>query len=110
MTRREFTQATKKARYEHCKDANGIPHCEYCGGLFSAANPPEYHHHVEAESGGDNSFENCRCIGKKCCHRGETSRFKTACAKADRIRATAAGMKRRYPWPKQKFGGWRKAI
>lgn len=101
--RREFSQATKKARYKHCENDDGEPRCEYCGGPFSASNPPEYHHHVEAESGGDNSFENCRVIGKKCCHVRETSRFKTACAKADRLRARDAGLRKPSPaWGKQK--------
>ena len=95
MSRKEFTKATKKARYEHCRRVDGVPHCEYCGGTFSASNPPEYHHHKEAESGGDNSFENCRVIGAKCCHVKETGKFKTACAKADRIRDDHRGVQPR---------------
>ena len=101
--RREFSTSTKAARYEHCK-VDGEPRCEYCGGPFSPSNPPEYHHHKEAESGGNNSFENCRVIGKKCCHVRETGIFKTACAKADRVKRKAAGVKRKYKWPKRRFG------
>ncbi len=108
--RREFSQATKKARHEHCKNDAGEPRCEYCGGPFSASNPPEYHHHKEAESDGDNSFENCRVIGKKCCHQAETSKFKTACAKADRIASRIAGLRKPSPaWGRQRGFGSRRS-
>jgi 5-methylcytosine-specific restriction enzyme A len=110
--RMEFAQSTKKARWLHCHDGKGIPHCEYCGGEFSASNPPEYHHHKEAQSRGDNSFQNCRVIGKKCCHVRETSRFKTECAKADRNRATTANLKRpsRNPIPGSRNTPWKRTM
>lgn len=98
MSRKEFSKPTKQSRYEHCK-IDGVPRCEYCGGPFSASNPPEYHHHHEAETGGDNSFENCRVIGAKCCHVKETGKFKTACSKSDRIAERVAGQRR----PRQKI-------
>jgi len=101
--RLEFSQATKKARWLHCHDSKGVPHCEYCGAEITEANPADYHHHKEAESGGDNSFQNCRVVCRKTCHKKETARFKTECAKADRSASYRSGLKRKYPWPRQKF-------
>lgn len=106
--RLEFTHATKKARWLHCHDSKGVPHCEYCGAEITEANPADYHHHKEAESGGDNSFQNCRVVCRKTCHKKETARFKTECAKADRSASYRSGLRP----PKQKiasrpFQQWR---
>lgn len=59
MSRQEFTKKTKAARFLHCK---GI--CESCG--LKILCTPEYDHDMPAALGGDNSFENCRCLCSKC--------------------------------------------
>ena len=104
--RLEFSQATKKSRWVHCHDSKGVPHCEYCGAEITDANPAEIHHHKEAASGGDNSFQNARVVCKKTCHQAITAKFKTDCAKADRIVARRAGLRR--PRPKIQSAGFRK--
>lgn len=52
----------------------------------------EYHHEVEAERGGDNSFENARAVCIKC-HRRLTKAFVQAKAKAERQRAVQLNSK-----------------
>lgn len=74
-----FSQATKKARLAHSGKR-----CEGCGQEFSASNPPEFDHAKEAWEGGDASFENCRALGHKCCHRPKTDAANTRRTKADR--------------------------
>lgn len=111
MTARlEFSQKTKKARNDHCRDKDGVIHCEYCGAAITEANPADHDHYKEAESGGDNSFENCRVVCRKTCHKKKTAEFKTACAKADRLKAWQENTRR----TKQKirsrpFDKWRVA-
>lgn len=82
----EFDQATKKARLAHSgKRCEGIlENGDLCGQQFTASNPPEFDHDKEAWEGGDASFENCRALGKKCCHRPKTDAATTRRAKADR--------------------------
>jgi hypothetical protein len=49
-------------------------------------------------------------IGKKCCHQAETSKFKTACAKADRIASRIAGLRKPSPaWGRQRGFGSRRS-
>lgn len=86
--RREFSEATKRARYEHCK---GI--CE-CGCNMPIVGRPEYHHAIEAGLKDDNSFDNCRCLSKKC-HRHITSEVSIPrIAKVKRISDKAIGLRR----------------
>jgi hypothetical protein len=93
--RAEFSVATKKARNEHCRDENGDIRCETCGAITGTeANPADHDHYNEDASGGDNSFENCRVVCRKTCHKKKTAEFKTACAKADRSKARAEGTRR----------------
>jgi hypothetical protein len=106
--RLEFSQSTKKARWVHCHDSKGIPHCEYCWAEITAANPCEYDHYKEAHDGGDNSFENCRVACKKTCHKKKTAEFKTSCAKSERLKNTAKGANLRRPRPKIQSAGFRK--
>lgn len=84
--RLEFTTKTKKARWAHCK---GLCEAEIDGticGEVLVKGKIEYHHYVECEYGGDNSFENCRTVSKAC-HVILTSRFVGAIRKADRMHA-----------------------
>ena len=110
MTRLEFTQSTKKARWAHCHWADGKPHCEAkgCGAEITAANPCEYDHHKEARDGGDNSFANCRVVCKKTCHKKKTAEFKTSCAKSDRLKNLAKGANLRRPRQKIQSAGFKK--
>jgi hypothetical protein len=105
--RLEFSQSTKKARWAHCHDSKGIPHCEYCGGPFDKTNVPEAHHHKRAGDGGDNSFQNCRIIGSRCCHRDDTNEYITARAKSARLAFPPSLKKPSKAWP-YKVRGFRK--
>ena len=65
MTRREFSQATRKAAW---KRASGTCECG-CGQPFDLNHPkgcPEYHHRIEAVLGGGNDLDNCMCIRRDC--------------------------------------------
>ena len=84
MARLEFSMTTKVKRFDFAKG-----HCEYCG-IKLLVGDAEFHHEVEAERGGDNSFENCRALCKPC-HAGETKKFVKAKAKAIRVKARHIG-------------------
>lgn len=99
MTKRlEFTRKTKEARLAHSG--------ELCEAIWDGArcNMPltpgqrEYHHEVEAERGGDNSFDNCRAVCVKC-HKKLTALFVMAKAKAERQRAGQMNSKPSSPRP-----------
>jgi len=84
--RLEFTRKTKEARAIHAGWlCEAIWEGKRCNVELTAGRI-EYHHEVEAERGGDNSFDNCRatCIP---CHRLLTKAFVQAKAKAERQRA-----------------------
>lgn len=59
MTRSEFSKKTKLERFEHAQG-----HCETCG--CKIVGSAEYDHQIPDNLGGENSFENCRCLCKKC--------------------------------------------
>ena len=90
MPRREFPVAVRKAAWSRCAGR-----CEGCGGSFSAANPPEYDHAIEAALGGEPILENCRVLGKRCCHDPKSRERAAPIAKAARIERKAAGLKPR---------------
>ncbi len=75
-----FSVSVKKQRWRHC---NGI--CEGpCAMRIDGR--PEYHHYKEKGLGGKGTFENCRCLCKKC-HRHITSTQSIPLiSKADRMR------------------------
>ena len=70
-----------------------------CNAVLAAGNI-EYHHEVEAESGGDNSFENCRAVCIPC-HKLLTKPFVQAIRKADRQKAAHLNAE---PPPTRKVG------
>jgi hypothetical protein len=110
--RSEFSQATKKAalkrsngRCEGIINADG----ERCPMIFNAANPCEFHHKVAAAAGGDNSLDNCLCLGGKCCHPKETKPFVKRIRKADRQSHESHWLKRNYgkrKIPSRPFSKW----
>lgn len=93
----EFPDRVKKAALKRsggrCEGvlANG----ERCPNLFSAANPPEFDHDLEAADHGDASLENCRSLGAKCCHRPKTTAFVKRIRKADRQSEESHWIKRK---------------
>jgi hypothetical protein len=93
MTRRlEFTRKTKLARWLH---AGGRCEILWDGKRCDVALAPgrvEYHHDIEAESGGDNSFGNARATCVQC-HKLLTRPFIKAIRKADRSQAAHLNLK-----------------
>ncbi len=100
--RREFPVKVKLAAYERCQK-DGKPHCEACG--LRIVGVPEYDHDKPDGLGGEPTLENCAVLCGKC-HRIKThEEDRPIMAKADRQKKSAAGIKRKYPWPKRKMNG-----
>jgi len=100
--RREFSVKVKLAAYERCQK-DGKPHCEACG--LRIVGLPEYDHIRADGLGGEPILENCAVLCGKC-HRLKThEEDRPIMAKADRQKKSAAGIKRKYPWPKRKMNG-----
>jgi len=98
--RREFSAKVKLAAYERCQK-DGKPHCEACG--LRIVGVPEYDHVKPDGLGGEPTLENCQCLCGKC-HRIKThEEDRPVMAKADRQKKAAAGIKRKYKWPKRKM-------
>lgn len=91
--RAEFSKKTKLARFEY---ANG--HCEECG--LKILGSAEYDHDKEDFIGGDNSFDNCRCLCKKC-HGRKTKKNRPQIDKTRRIYEKRAGVRTSRPFPKK---------
>lgn len=85
MTRREFSKSVKLARFEHAQG-----HCEICGNKIITR--AEYDHAQEDYIGGDNSFENCRCLCVKC-HAVKTAKSRPAIDKTRRVFEKRAGVR-----------------
>ena len=99
--RREFAAKIKLAAYERCQQA-GKPHCEACG--LRIMGVPEYDHIKPDGLGGEPTLDNCQVLCGKC-HRAKThGEDRPVMQKADNQRKAAAGVKRKYPWPKRKMG------
>ena len=98
MKRIEFSPKIKLARWDFSKG-----HCETC--LCKIIGGAEYDHDIPWEISRDSSFENCRCLCKKC-HRLKTSEKDAGdIAKVKRIERKAKGATRpKRAWPKRRFG------
>lgn len=112
VTRIEFSQATKKDRLEFSAGlCEGIlPNGRRCDNPFSASNPPEFDHDKESWEGGDASFENCRALGRKCCHRPKTDKATSRRAKADSQSLEAKWLKPKPSRPIRSRGFQRREI
>jgi 5-methylcytosine-specific restriction endonuclease McrA len=98
--RREFPVKVKLAAWERSK-RDGKPHCERCGLLIVGR--PDYDHKVPDGLGGEPTLENCQVICWPC-HRLKThEEDRPVMAKADRQKKAAAGVKRKWNWPKRKL-------
>ncbi len=98
--RREFPAKVKLAAWERCK-RDGKPHCELCGLLIVGR--PDYDHRVPDGLGGEPTLENCQVICWPC-HRHKThAEDRPIMAKADRQKKSAAGIKKKWKWPKRKM-------
>ncbi len=109
MSRTEFTQVTKRKAAARCKDAAGTMRCEgkwgagdRCRRSLTCGNSPEYDHIIECWEGGDNSLENCRVLGRKCCHRPKTTRKSGERARNNKARKAQDGIR-----PRSTFGNSR---
>jgi len=102
--RAEFSKKTCEQAWERCFDKEiDDGRCEYCGQAFGQRRP-DYHHHIPAALGGDNSLENCRCICKAC-HRIVTrDEDLPRITEAKAVLEGRAGLRRsKTSWPRQKF-------
>jgi len=96
MRRVEFSKATKLAAYRRA-----MGRCEGCGGLL-VPGKFAYDHRNPSEFSGDASLENCQCLCVGC-HGAKTIKCDIpAIAKSNRIRASAAGIRR-----ERKIRAWR---
>jgi 5-methylcytosine-specific restriction protein A len=96
MRRVEFSKATKLAAFRRA-----MGRCEGCGGLL-VPGKFAYDHRNPSEFSGDASLENCQCLCVGC-HGAKTMKQDIpAVAKSNRIRATAAGIRR-----ERKIRAWR---
>jgi 5-methylcytosine-specific restriction endonuclease McrA len=102
MARAEFSKSTKLARFEHAKGR-----CEEC--LQRIITTAEYDHVIEATLTNDNSFENCRCLCKKCHalktqeRRPEIDRTRAVYEKRAGVRRTKRPFQQRTnPWDREK--------
>lgn len=107
--RQEFSAKTKLLAYKRCLKAAPSclvewieqPHCEICGKRILGL--PEYDHITPDGLGGEPTLENCQVLCGAC-HRAKTHiEDRPIMAKADRQMKSAAGIKRRYRWPKRGF-------
>ena len=99
--RREFSTRVKLAAWERCQ-RDGKPHCEDCG--LRIVGVPEYDHSRPDGLGGEPTLENCRVLCGKC-HRHKTHQVdRPMMTKADNVKKSNAGIKRKHRWPKRKFG------
>lgn len=98
--RREFPAKVKLAAYERCQK-DGKPHCEECG--LRIVGVPEYDHIKPDGLGGEPTLENCAVLCGKC-HRIKTHEHdRPVMQKADNQKKAAAGVKRKWKWPKRKM-------
>lgn len=84
------------------------PHCEVewdgkrCGKLILGL--PEFDHKIPDGLGGKPTLENCQCACGDCHRRKTHTVDRPIMTKADNQMKSAAGIKRKYRWPKRKFG------
>lgn len=101
MSRREFHAKIKLQAYNRClKD--GKPHCEECN--LRIVGVPEYDHDTPDGLGGEPTLENCKVLCGKC-HRIKTHEVdRPRMQKADNVKKSNAGIKRKHKWPKRSMG------
>lgn len=102
MTRQEFPQSVKR---DAAFRAGGK--CECCG--MKILGRPEYDHVLPDGLTGDPTLENCQVLCSKC-HGIKTKRDKARMSKADSVRRSNEGRKRRKgrPMPGTRASGMRK--
>ena len=81
---------------------NDKPHCELCDKLILGV--PEYDHIKPCGLGGEATIENCMVLCGACHRRKTHEQDRPVMAKADRQFKAKAGIKRKFKWPKRKFG------
>lgn len=100
MRASEFSAKTKLQGWERCHK-DGKPHCEICG--LRILGRGEYDHRVPVGLGGASDLDNLQVLCRAC-HKHKThEEDRPIMAKADNQKKSAAGIKRKYPWPKRKM-------
>ena len=98
--RREFSKSVKWDAYKRCL-VSGKPHCESCG--LKILGVPEFDHIKADGLGGEPTLQNCSVLCGKC-HRIKThAEDRPIMAKADRQKKSAAGIKKKWKWPRRKM-------
>jgi 5-methylcytosine-specific restriction protein A len=94
--RRDFPNKVKLAAFER---ANG--HCEVCGMKIIAG--CQYDHILPDWLCGEPTLDNCQVLCSPC-HRIKTKDDVARIAKTKRQKNAAANIKKKYNWPKRRFG------
>jgi 5-methylcytosine-specific restriction endonuclease McrA len=96
--RREFSTKVRLWALARCKDK-----CEGCGNPLVDCADYHYDHLIPDALLGVNDLNNCQVLCRGC-HREKTKADIARIAKAKRQFAKAKGMRRKWPWPKRRFG------
>ncbi|QIG51823.1 HNH endonuclease [Nordella sp. HKS 07] len=80
--------------------------CEQCGLPF-AGRRPEYDHILPDGLGGEPTLENCAVLCPSCYRIKTHTEDRLRMQKADNIAKKNDGLKRKFPWPKQRRAGCR---
>jgi 5-methylcytosine-specific restriction protein A len=120
--RREFSAEVRRAAWERCKDAAGIPRCEECTAQLSSGNihyderqDGEFDHDLADALLGEPTLENCK-VRCKACHLRKTGRDRKLIAKSNHARDRHIGAvvapqqvivgSRASGWKHHVAGGW----
>ncbi len=99
--RTEFGKKVKLEAYMRCL-INDKPHCELCDKLILGI--PEFDHIKADGLGGEATLQNCMVLCGACHRRKTHEQDRPIMTKADAQFKAKAGIKRKYKWPKRKFG------
>jgi 5-methylcytosine-specific restriction endonuclease McrA len=96
--RREFSTKVRLEALARCQDR-----CESCGCDLNSWDYYHFDHVIPDQLLGANDLDNCQVLCRAC-HRLKTKADIARIAKAKRQFAKAKGMKKKWPWPKRRFG------
>jgi 5-methylcytosine-specific restriction endonuclease McrA len=96
--RREFSTKVREKAWARCGEK-----CEGCGCVLQDSADYNYDHIIPDQLLGVNDLDNCQVLCRGC-HREKTKSDIARIAKAKRQFAKNRGMKKKWPWPKRRFG------
>lgn len=90
MSRREFPASVKKARLKQVT-RDGNVYCEGCGVQLKPGDF-DFDHDKPDAMGGEPTLDNCRVLGRSCCHSDKSKRDQERLARAQRQESVALHM------------------